>query len=129
MLKFAEKTHIVSRNDLQECISEVQDAIETRLSGKPSEAQEMYELVLSNLKSQNERLWFKACLRLGKLYLDSRQFAQLEEMISQLKAVCRDPQNPNLFDNKKGTQVLEVLALEIQMCIEKKESRRMKQAF
>lgn len=38
MLKFAEKTNVVSRNDLQECISEVQDAIEQRLSGHAAEA-------------------------------------------------------------------------------------------
>lgn len=43
--------------------------------------------------------------------------------------MCQDPQNPNMFDKSKGDYVLEVLALEIQMCILKKETRRMKQVF
>jgi COP9 signalosome complex subunit 2 len=56
-------------------------------------------------------------------------FDQLEKMVGELKGKCKDPQNPNMFDMSKGDYVLEVLALEIQMCIEKKEQRRMKQVF
>lgn len=36
---------------------------------------------------------------------------------------------PDSFDIKKGNLLLEVFALEIQMCIERKETRRMKEVF
>lgn len=61
--------------------------------------------------------------------MQDKSFDLLEQVIKELKAQCRDQQNPNLFDTNKGNLVLEVLALEIQMCIERKESRRMKQTF
>jgi COP9 signalosome complex subunit 2 len=37
--------------------------------------------------------------------------------------------NPDNYDIKKGNLLLEVFALEIQMCIERKETRRMKDIF
>jgi len=46
----------------------------------------MYELILGNLKQSNERLWFSTSLRLGKIYLDERNFESLERVIDELKA-------------------------------------------
>jgi len=45
----------------------------------------MYELILGNLKTTNERLWFAASLRLGKIYLDDKSFTTLENIIEELK--------------------------------------------
>lgn len=119
----------VSKNDLTEAINDIQDAISKHLTDKPNEAKEMYELILGNLKTSNERLWFATSLRLGKIYLDEKSFDALENVINELKAPCRDPQNPMSFDMSKGNLLLEVFALEIQMCIERKEQRRMKEVF
>ena len=76
----------------------------------------MYQLILGNLKSNNERLWFSTSLRLGKIYLDERSFEKLDSILEELKAACRDPSdamNPDAFDMKKGNLLLEVFALEI----------------
>jgi COP9 signalosome complex subunit 2 len=89
----------------------------------------MYKLILGNLKAGNQRLWFSTSLRLGKIYLDEKEFDQLEKLILELKEPCRDANNPVLFDISKGNFLLEVFALEIQMCIERKEQRRMKEVF
>ena len=93
----------------------------------------MYELILGNLKQSNERLWFATCLRLGKIYLDSKNFAQLETILVEMKDACKRPGSVdntfNSFDMSKGNLLLEVFALEIQMCIETKEQRRMKDVF
>ncbi len=64
----------MSKNDLTEAINDIQDAISKHLSDKPVEAKQMYELILGNLKSSNERLWFATSLRLGKIYLDEMNF-------------------------------------------------------
>lgn len=117
----------VSKNQLAEAINDIQDAISKHLSNHPQHAREMYELILGNLKQSNERLWFSTSLRLGKIYLDERNFESLERVIDELKAQCRDASNA--YDLSKGNLLLEVFALEIQMCIERKEQRRMKQVF
>ena len=68
----------VSKNDLTEAINDIQDAISKHLADRPNEAREMYELILGNLKQTNERLWFATSLRLGKIYLDERNFENLD---------------------------------------------------
>jgi hypothetical protein len=73
----------------------------------------MYKLILGNLKAGNQRLWFSTSLRLGKIYLDEKEFDQLEKLILELKEPCRDANNPVLFDMSKGNLLLEVFALEI----------------
>lgn len=103
----------VSKNDLTEAINDIQDAISKHLADRPNEAREMYELILGNLKQTNERLWFATSLRLGKIYLDERNFENLESLITQLKVPCRDPNNNQVFDISKGNQLLEIFALEI----------------
>ena len=76
----------------------------------------MYQLILGNLKSNNERLWFATSLRLGKIYLDEKSFEKLDQTLTELKVACRDPNDamtPDSFDIKKGNLLLEVFALEI----------------
>ena len=122
----------VSKNDLTEAVNLVQDAIQKTLINQPEQAREMYQLILGNLKSNNERLWFATSLRLGKIYLDEKSFEKLDQTLNELKVACRDPNDamtPDSFDIKKGNLLLEVFALEIQMCIERKETRRMKEVF
>jgi COP9 signalosome complex subunit 2 len=106
----------VSKNDLTEAVNLVQDAIQKTLTNQPEQAREMYQLILGNLKSNNERLWFATSLRLGKIYLDEKSFEKLDQTLSELKIACRDPNdamNPDSYDMKKGNLLLEVFALEI----------------
>ena len=46
----------------------------------------MITLILGSLKASNERLWFAASLRLGKIQLDDKDFDALESVIVELKA-------------------------------------------
>lgn len=48
-------------------------------------------MTLEVLKSSNERLWFKTCLRLAKIYLDMKHYDQLDNLLSELKENCRVP--------------------------------------
>lgn len=88
------------------------------LSDKPKEAGEMLQLILGNLKSSDKNLWFNTSLTLGKSYLDGREHDSLEKLINELKDFLKDPENPNQYDVNRGGMVLEMLALEIQMCID-----------
>lgn len=128
LLRFGARPN-VSKNDLANAINEMQDGISKFLGEKPKEAKSMYELILGNLKTSNERLWFTASLRLGKIYLDEKDFDNLEKSIKELKEHVKDPNNPHIYDMNKSNLALEVLALEIQMCSLRGENRRMRQVF
>lgn len=66
---------------------------------------------------------------MGKIYFDEKNYNQLEAVLKELKDSCVDKTSPTGYDKAKGHLLLEVLALEIQMCIATKEQRRMKQVF
>lgn len=61
-----------SKADVEQAINEILDCISNNLSDKPEKAASMYQLILGNLKTSNERLWFNTSLRLGKIYLDAK---------------------------------------------------------
>lgn len=79
----------VSKNDMMEAVNAVLDCVQTNLSRKTDYATKMYQLILGNLKHSNERLWFTTSLRLGKTYLDEKNFTSLNEMLLELKMACR----------------------------------------
>ena len=60
----------VSKNESSDAINKVLDAISNFLSDKPQQAGKMYALILDDLRTSDERLWFSISLRLGKILLD-----------------------------------------------------------
>ena len=52
---------------------------------------QMYEITLIALKTaNNERLWFNTNVKLARVYLELRKLAEVESIISLLKASCRN---------------------------------------
>lgn len=64
----------VSRNDHEEAISNILDAVTKFLPDHPAEQMEVYNMTIGKIKIENEKLWFKISLRLGKIYLDNQDF-------------------------------------------------------
>ena len=64
-------------------------------------------------EAKNERLWFKTNLKLGKLWFDREEYGRLQKILKELHRSCQ--QGDGSDDPKKGTQLLEVYALEIQV--------------
>jgi COP9 signalosome complex subunit 2 len=81
------------------------------------------------LKSSNERLWFTICIRLAKIYQDLGHFDQLDQLIIELKESCKVSQGSGQYDNSKSNLLLEMLAMEIQMCSAAKNHNRMKAVY
>lgn len=79
--KMLAMSNVVSKNDLSEAIQNVQDMIQSKLTQNPIESKAMYELILSNLKTSNERLWFATCCRLAKIYLDDKNYGQMDQLL------------------------------------------------
>jgi COP9 signalosome complex subunit 2 len=88
----------------------------------------MYEITLNALKTaNNERLWFNTSVKLGKLYLDLGDHLRLQKSIQELHKSCQTTDGKD--DASKGTYLLEVYALEIQLCTATKNSARMKEIY
>ena len=65
--------------------------------------------------------------QLGKLCFDRGDFTRLQRIIKQLHQSCLTEEG--LDDMKKGTQLLEVYALEIQMYTEQKNNKKLKALY
>eukprot|EP00111_Clytia_hemisphaerica_P003188 TCONS_00009086-protein len=116
----------VTRNHSEKSINSILDFIST--SNQITLLQEFYETTLDALKdAKNERLWFKTNCKLGKLYYDREDFSRLSRIIKELRKSCQT--NDGEEDLKKGTQLLEIYALEIQMYTAQKNNKKLKTLY
>lgn len=104
--------------------------------------EEFYQITLDALlEAKNNRLWFKIYLKLGKLYEEQSDYVKLQKIIRDLYKSCETPEGnfpyPHSLiisfsgvDNQhRGTQLLEIYALEIQMHTSQKNNKKLKQLY
>ncbi|ENN80294.1 COP9 signalosome complex subunit 2 [Dendroctonus ponderosae] len=116
----------VTRNHSEKSINSILDYIST--SRNMELLQNFYETTLEALKdAKNDRLWFKTNTKLGKLYYDRGDFNKLGKILKQLHQSCRTDDGED--DLKKGTQLLEIYALEIQMYTTQKNNKKLKALY
>ena len=116
----------VTRNHSEKSINSILDYIST--SKQMGLLQNFYETTLDALRdAKNERLWFKTMTKLGKLYFDREEFNKLARILKQLRQSCQTDDGED--DLKKGTQLLEVYALEIQMYTAQKNNKKLKALY
>jgi len=116
----------VTRNHSEKSINSILDYIST--SKQMQLLQNFYETTLDALRdAKNERLWFKTMTKLGKLYFDRGDYAKLSRILKQLHNSCTTQEGED--DLKKGTQLLEIYALEIQMYTAQKNNKKLKALY
>lgn len=116
----------VTRNHSEKSINSILDYIST--SKQMELLQNFYETTLEALKdAKNDRLWFKTNTKLGKLYFDRGEFTKLAKILKQLHQSCQTDEGED--DLKKGTQLLEIYALEIQMYTAQKNNKKLKALY
>lgn len=116
----------VTRNHSEKSINSILDYIST--SKQMKLLQNFYETTLEALKdAKNDRLWFKTNTKLGKLYFDRGEFTKLAKILKQLHQSCQTDEGED--DLKKGTQLLEIYALEIQMYTAQKNNKKLKALY
>ena len=116
----------VTRNYGEKVINSILDAV----SGSPDLAllQEFYETTLCALEeANNERLWFKTNLKLCKLWFSLKDFGRVGKTLKELYKSCQH--DDGTADQRKGTQLLEVYAIEIQMYTEQKNNKKLKELY
>ncbi|XP_048337892.1 COP9 signalosome complex subunit 2 isoform X1 [Sphaerodactylus townsendi] len=145
----------VTRNYSEKSINSILDYISTSKQNSDflcqmDLLQEFYETTLEALKdAKNDRLWFKTNTKLGKLYLEREEYGKLQKILRQLHQSCQlqhqDAKIVELLetsaqhilaetddgedDLKKGTQLLEIYALEIQMYTAQKNNKKLKALY
>ncbi|XP_048513810.1 COP9 signalosome complex subunit 2 isoform X1 [Athalia rosae] len=119
----------VTRNHSEKSINSILDYIST--SKNMELLQDFYETTLDALKdAKNDRLWFKTNTKLGKLYFDRSDFNKLAKILKQLHQSCQvGITDEGEDDLKKGTQLLEIYALEIQMYTAQKNNKKLKTLY
>lgn len=87
--------------------------------------EKFYSQTLESFQStNNERLWLKTNIKLARLWLDRREYAQLVKKVRDLHKACQ--RDDGTDDPSKGTYALEVYTLEIQMYADTRNNKRLK---
>ncbi|KAI9220527.1 putative COP9 signalosome complex subunit 2 [Blastocladiella britannica] len=145
----------VSRNDAEKSINNMLDLVSgtsvaaTRARATPAGPadlailEQIYSSTLAALEQmRNDRLVLRANLKLAKLYLDRDEYPRLARVIRAMHAAVERGAGGSATDGggsssgggadeaaRRGTQMLEIYALEIQMYSRTKESQKLKELY
>uniref|UniRef100_A0A0A9Z433 COP9 signalosome complex subunit 2 n=1 Tax=Lygus hesperus TaxID=30085 RepID=A0A0A9Z433_LYGHE len=115
----------VTSNHTEKSITSILDFIST--TNNMELLHNFYETTLGALKeSQNDRMWFKTSIKLAKLYLERQDFLELANSLKQMRLSGMEN---GIEDLKNGTQMLEMLALEIQMYTCQKNTKKLQELY
>mmetsp|Transcript_12896 Transcript_12896/g.27551 ORF Transcript_12896/g.27551 Transcript_12896/m.27551 type:complete len:447 (-) Transcript_12896:25-1365(-) len=118
--------HVVTKNQSEKVMTKIVDFVS--VSTDMDLLERFYDTTLASLKdSQNERLWFKTNMKLAKLWFDKHEFHRLQRILKELHRSCMTDSGQD--DQKKGTQLLELYSLEIQMHTEKKDTKKLRATY
>ncbi|KAF3768549.1 hypothetical protein M406DRAFT_98660 [Cryphonectria parasitica EP155] len=120
----------VTRNYSEKSINNMLDYIEK--GSDPEGAvlcmERFYALTLECFQTtNNERLWLKTNIKLAKLLLDRHDYLSVNKKLKELYKACR--RGDGSEDTSKGTYLLDIYALEIQMHAETRNNKRLKALY
>ncbi|KAE8156759.1 PCI domain-containing protein [Aspergillus tamarii] len=120
----------VTRNYSEKSINNMLDYIEKGSDDDKAYQcmEEFYSLTLHSFQNtNNERLWLKTNIKLARLWLERKEYGQLSKKVRELHRACQREDGSD--DPSKGTYLLELYALEIQMYAETKNNKRLKALY
>lgn len=120
----------VTRNYSEKSINNMLDYIEkgSDPEGAARCMEKFYSLTLQCFQTtNNERLWLKTNIKLAKLLLDRRDYQAVNKKLKELHNACK--RDDGTEDSSKGTYLLEIYALEIQMYAETKNNKQLKALY
>ncbi|KAH9808903.1 PCI domain-containing protein [Melampsora americana] len=132
----------VTRNAVEKSINGILDYVSAAQDLDTDLMKKWYEVTQKALdESKNERLSVKTDLKLAKIWLERKEYTGLEQVITKLHAAIDGPivsshaeasqqrKDSIESDNSIGTLLLEVLAIEIQMYTDRKESKKLRKIY
>ncbi|KTW30356.1 hypothetical protein T552_00829 [Pneumocystis carinii B80] len=124
LLTYAKRS--VTKNYSEKSIHNILDYVS--LDNDMEFMEKIYSITLNSLKEiKNERLWLKTNLKLAKLWFEKKEYIRLNKILKQLHDVCEN--HDGSTDQSKGTYLLEVYSLGIQMYSETKNNKRLKELY
>ncbi|KAL5534021.1 hypothetical protein ACEPAG_481 [Sanghuangporus baumii] len=118
----------ITRNYAEKSINSILDYVGTGQGDNINVniLERFYQVTLDALQeAKNERLSAKTKLKLAKLWLDRREFGRLDNVIRQLHQATESSED----QQSRGTQLLEIYALEIQMYNEMRNFKKLKEIY
>ncbi|KAF7303021.1 PCI domain-containing protein [Mycena kentingensis (nom. inval.)] len=92
--------------------------------------EQFYQVTKNALEeAKNERLSVKTNLKLAKLWLDRKEYTRLSKLIRDLHRATTDGGEGDESQSQRGTQLLEIYALEIQMYNETRNFKKLKEIY
>jgi COP9 signalosome complex subunit 2 len=120
----------VTRNHSEKSINNMLDFVEKNSEDSAANSciEQFYSLTLESFaNTNNERLFLKTNIKLARLWFAQKNYRQLTEKLRTLHRACQKEDGTD--DPSKGTMLLEVYALEIQMYAETRNSKRLKALY
>lgn len=120
----------VTRNYSEKSINNMLDRVEKGADNPEAVrcVEKFYSLTLQSFQStNNERLWLKTNVKLAKLLLDRKDYGALLKKLRELHKACQTEDGSD--DASKGTYLLEIYTLEIQMHAETKNNKQLKAVY
>lgn len=121
----------VTRNYSEKTINGILDYVGGGKSG-PVEVdvlEKFYQVTKDALEeAKNDRLSVKTNLKLAKLWLDRKEYGRLTKLIRDLHATTKAAMDSE-DQSQRGTQLLEIYALEIQMHNEMRNVKKLKEIY
>ncbi|KAI9799307.1 MAG: hypothetical protein M1825_004800 [Sarcosagium campestre] len=120
----------VTRNYSEKSINNMLDFVEKRSDDTDAArcTEKFYSRTLESFQnSNNERLWLKTNIKIARLWLERKEYAQVAKKVRELHRVCRREDGTD--DPNKGTYSLDIYALEIQMYADTRNNKRLKALY
>lgn len=125
----------VTRNVAEKAINGVLDYVSATPDLDTAVMQRFYEETLNSLnETKNDRLSMKTNLKLAKLWLDRKEYTRLTQILRDMQssisvADANDSDMTGAGDNTRGTLLLEIYALEIQMYGETRNNKKLREIY
>eukprot|EP01132_Coremiostelium_polycephalum_P004662 gene4662-5824_t len=130
-IKSYEKVIELENGEKGECekgINSILDMVSTSNSIDLDLVQQIYDLTLKSLlEAKNERVWFRTNLKLSKLLFEKQEYSRLAKILRELHKSCENEDGTD--DQKKGSQLVDIYALEIQMYTATKNNKKLKDLY
>ncbi|PWY97413.1 putative COP9 signalosome complex subunit 2 [Testicularia cyperi] len=118
----------VTRNYSEKSINNILDYVSNANDVGLSTMESFYDVTKRALEdAKNERLSVKTDLKLARIWLARSEWSRLAKTLKELRAYCTHPDGSD--DQSKGTILLEIFALEIQMYGAVGNFKRLKQVY
>ena len=116
-----------TRNDMEKAIYKLLDIT----SSGDGPVARMYEITTAFVSegTRNEKLWFSIKMKSAQNLLDSGEHQQCALVLQELKQSCRAADTTHEWDPKKGTQLMTVFAVQMQLCQETGDLKTLKHLY